>query len=102
MRIESHSEGNNISDTGSHVLLIGKTKQQRRTLVEKEHNIIMLFGDNLHDFADFFDADSPAARHQAVQKNAAKFGKRFILLPNAGYGAWNPAYGNWQDQNLDS
>ena len=66
-------------------------KTSRRNEVLKTHNILMLLGDNLGDFDHFFDVRNEAIRDQGVSRFAAEFGKRFIVLPNPNYGAWEPA-----------
>ena len=66
-------------------------KTSRRNEVLKTHNILMLLGDNLGDFDHFFDVRDEAVRDQGVSRFAAEFGKRFIVLPNPNYGAWEPA-----------
>lgn len=83
-----------------HIMLIGKSKKERRLKVKKDYDIVMLFGDNLHDFADMFDVHPKQARHDTVTRNANEFGRRFIILPNSAYGAWTPKYGSWQKKNL--
>ena len=51
----------------------------------------MLLGDNLGDFDHFFDVRDESVRDQGVTGFASEFGKRFIVLPNPNYGAWEPA-----------
>lgn len=66
-------------------------KTSRRDEVLKTHNILMLLGDNLGDFDHFFDTRDEATRDAGVTRFASEFGKRFIVLPNPNYGAWEPA-----------
>lgn len=89
----------NLRDLGfpqvedSHFMFKDKSsdKTSRRNEVLKTHNILMLLGDNLGDFDHFFDVRDEAIRDQGVSRFAAEFGKRFIVLPNPNYGAWEPA-----------
>ena len=89
----------NLRDLGfpqvedSHFMFKDKSsdKTSRRNEVLKTHNILMLLGDNLGDFDHFFDIRDEAVRDQGVLRFAAEFGKRFIVLPNPNYGAWEPA-----------
>ena len=89
----------NLRDLGfpqvedSHFMFKDKSsdKTSRRDEVLKTHNILMLLGDNLGDFDHFFDVRDEAVRDQGVSRFAAEFGKRFIVLPNPNYGAWEPA-----------
>ncbi|RZJ31228.1 MAG: 5'-nucleotidase, lipoprotein e(P4) family [Flavobacterium sp.] len=76
-----------------HVIVreIVSSKEPRRQEVAKRFNIVLLLGDNLSDFSDLFDKKTEAERGQNVIGNAAQFGKRFIILPNTGYGDWESA-----------
>jgi 5'-nucleotidase (lipoprotein e(P4) family) len=64
------------------------SKETRRLAVLSTHDIVLLLGDNLADFSMLFDKKTEAERLQNVQNNAAAFGKKFIILPNANYGDW--------------
>lgn len=77
----------------THILLRNKTsdKEPRRKSVEKNYEIILLFGDNLGDFTNLFDGKSTSNRHALVDQMRSEFGKRFIVLPNPMYGAWDAA-----------
>jgi 5'-nucleotidase (lipoprotein e(P4) family) len=67
------------------------SKEARRQKVSQTHEIVLLLGDNLSDFSAAFDKKTEAERQQNVSNNAAEFGKRFIVLPNTGYGDWESA-----------
>jgi 5'-nucleotidase (lipoprotein e(P4) family) len=77
----------------AHVVVreIVSSKEQRRKKVADTHEIVLLLGDNLSDFSAAFDKKNEAERQQAVTDNAAAFGKKFIILPNTGYGDWESA-----------
>ena len=66
-------------------------KEERRNAVLKNYNVVLYLGDNLGDFANVFYKKSQAERNQNVDKNAENFGKKFIVLPNSGYGDWESA-----------
>lgn len=69
-------------------------KEVRRQQVMKDHDVVLLLGDNLSDFSDLFDRKSADERIQNVQKLSSQFGTRFIILPNPVYGDWeNSIYG---------
>jgi len=74
----------------AHLLLRANTssKEDRRQQVMKDHEVIMLLGDNLADFSALFDHKTVAERLQNTEAEAAKFGDKFIILPNADYGDW--------------
>lgn len=67
------------------------SKETRRLNVSQTHEIVMLLGDNLSDFSKAFDHKTEVERSQAVKDHASDFGKRFIVLPNVGYGDWESA-----------
>lgn len=77
--------------TENHLLLRQEesSKDLRRKQVLKNHEIVMLFGDNLADFTSVFDEhQTTEKRAQMVKDLNAEFGKRFIVFPNAMYGEW--------------
>ena len=55
------------------------------------YNVIMLLGDNLGDFTQFFDRKNIADRKTETDKVKNEWGKKFIVLPNATYGEWENA-----------
>lgn len=78
-----------VSD--DHVLLYGTTKVERRAVVAKDHQIVLLLGDTLHDFDGVFHKAATDAKRAAVDANAAHFGADWIVFPNATYGEWSSA-----------
>jgi len=65
------------------------SKESRRNLAEKDHNLVLLMGDNLEDFSDAFSPSlGLAGRAKAVDEFKEKWGKKFIVLPNPMYGDW--------------
>lgn len=76
-----------------HVLLREKTsdKEPRRQMVQKDHRIVLLMGDNLNDFDNMFGDKGIDDRFAAVDKAKEKFGAQFIVLPNPMYGDWEGA-----------
>ena len=87
--------------TNDHLFLKQTTsgKEQRRSIVAQNHEIVLLLGDNLSDFSPIFDKQPFEKRNMAVTNNAVYFGARFIVLPNATYGDWEGALYNF-DYNL--
>jgi len=67
------------------------SKEERRKKVAETHEIVLLLGDNLSDFSAAFDKKTETERQQGVADNAGAFGKKFIVLPNTGYGDWESA-----------
>ena len=72
------------------ILLYGTSKEQRRQQVAKDHEIVLLIGDTLHDFSKAFSQDqSKQERLKAVLEHQDQFGETFIVLPNVSYGPWS-------------
>lgn len=73
-----------------HVLCKEKesSKEPRRKSVSEDHEIILLIGDNLIDFADVFADRDFNDRDVAVNIYRAEFGRKFIILPNFMHGFW--------------
>lgn len=67
------------------------SKQPRRDIIAKDYEIVLLIGDNLIDFADFFECNSIEERNDRVEEYRDLFGDRFIILPNVMHGAWAKA-----------
>ena len=63
-------------------------KEARRRIVLEKHRIVLLVGDNLNDFAENFEKKSVADRFAETEKDKNLFGSKYIVLPNAMYGAW--------------
>jgi 5'-nucleotidase (lipoprotein e(P4) family) len=76
--------------------LSNSSKEPRRLSVGAKYRIVLLMGDDLNDFAKVFeDSKTVESRIAASDQFKNKFGKRFIVLPNAMYGNWESAiYGN--------
>jgi len=72
------------------------SKEPRRRAISAKYRVLLLMGDNLNDFSDVFENSKTIdARMSAVERDKAKFGTRFIVLPN-------PMYGNWEDAIYDN
>lgn len=77
-----------------HLLLKTKEsgKENRRQMVQQNHKIILLFGDNLADFDRLFDKQPTDRRNFLVDSLNLQFGDCFIILPNPMYGDWLSAF----------
>lgn len=77
----------------NHFLLKEKNsnKESRRKMVLKNYDIVLFAGDNLGDFYE--DSEDSDIRDSLVLANRAKFGGKFIILPNAMYGKWVSSMG---------
>jgi 5'-nucleotidase (lipoprotein e(P4) family) len=80
----------------AHMLFMTNTssKESRRQKVMEHYKIVMLLGDNLNDFASFFEKRSISERLNETDKIREDWGDNFIVLPNSTYGEWeNALYG---------
>jgi 5'-nucleotidase (lipoprotein e(P4) family) len=64
------------------------SKAGRRAKVASTHEIVLLIGDNLNDFSEVFEDRKANDGKAAVEENKELFGRKFIILPNPIYGAW--------------
>ena len=74
----------------THLLLKqgSSSKIDRRALIEKDYEILLLIGDNLADHSGIYEKRGPDLGFAAVEADKELFGTRYIILPN-------PMYGNW-------
>lgn len=78
----------NLPDVDSAHLFLSdgnSSKDSRRAFIANNYEVVLWIGDNLGDFSGIFSAKD---RGQQVDSNKTRFGDRFIVLPNAMYGAW--------------
>lgn len=73
------------------VHLFGRPKAERRALIERDHRIILLLGDTLHDFHADFAGATLERQHQMTDHHADRFGADWIVFPNAAHGTWMEA-----------
>lgn len=61
----------------------------RQSIIAKGFQIAMLLGDDINDFTDDFEKDAVTRADQATDADYQdKWGKEWIVLPNAVYGSW--------------
>ena len=71
------------------------SKAERRHRVAEQYAILLLIGDNLNDFSEVFEGQSPEQRASITEQMMDRFGEKFIVLPNPYYGDWeNSVFGN--------
>ncbi len=78
-------------DATAETVLLRQTessKTTRRTAISQNYRIVILAGDNLNDLSEVFEKKSVAERFMEVDKTRELYGNKFIVLPNAMYGAW--------------
>jgi 5'-nucleotidase (lipoprotein e(P4) family) len=69
---------------------IGSDKGCRRRLIGEKYRVLMQFGDQVGDFVDVVSTTTEG-RAQAMAPYAGWIGERWWVLPNPGYGSWEPA-----------
>ncbi|AUH32718.1 5'-nucleotidase, lipoprotein e(P4) family [Paracoccus tegillarcae] len=73
------------------VQLFGKPKAERRALIERDHRIVLLLGDTLHDFHGDFAGSTLDEQYRWTERHADRFGQDWIVFPNAAHGTWMEA-----------
>lgn len=73
------------------------SKQARIESVRRNHEVLLLVGDQLGDFGGKFDRLSVRDRNRRVMRNREQFGDRFIMLPNPMYGGFEQAVYNYRN-----
>jgi 5'-nucleotidase (lipoprotein e(P4) family) len=79
-----------VNADSTHMLLKETTssKVERRALIEKNYEILLLVGDNLADHSGSYEKRGPDHGFAAVDADRKLFGTRYIVLPNPMYGSW--------------
>lgn len=65
-------------------------KAARRAFLCRSYRLVQIVGDNLNDFVAGSDL-APVERQALVERYAAWWGSRWIVVPNPAYGAWESA-----------
>ena len=68
----------------------GSDKTSRRAYVARDYRVVLLFGDDFNDFVSGARAGREA-RETLMEEHRAKWGTRWIMLPNPTYGSWERA-----------
>ena len=66
-------------------------KQPRQLALEDKYHLVVYVGDNLEDFPIGIFQKSIDERYRISDAHKDEWGKRFIVLPNPMYGAWEKA-----------
>jgi 5'-nucleotidase (lipoprotein e(P4) family) len=83
-----------VTDESMMIKTTESSKDARRKLIEKTYRIAILVGDSLDDLSTDFEKKQIPERFAETEKSREMFGKKYIVLPNAMYGAWeNAIYG---------
>jgi 5'-nucleotidase (lipoprotein e(P4) family) len=93
--IENMAAWGFVNADSTHMLLKETTssKVERRALIEKDYEILLLVGDNLADHSGIYEKRGPDHGFVAVDADRKLFGTKYIVLPN-------PMYGNWLSELL--
>ena len=80
---------NGVDESALYLKKDKSSKAARFSEIEKQgYEIVLYVGDNLDDFGDAVYGKLNGERRDFAAKNQAKFGKTYIVLPNANYGGW--------------
>ena len=95
--IQNMTEWGFVNADSTHLLLKETTssKVERRAMIERNYEIILLVGDNLADLSETYEKRGPDLGFGAVDSDRRLFGTKYIVLPN-------PMYGNWLNDLLRS
>lgn len=70
------------------VLRESSDKEPAQKAVEEKFTVPVLLGDNLNDFKRVYYVKSVPERRELAEKDAAEFGRRFVVFPNPTDGHW--------------
>lgn len=74
------------------VMLFGPSKGERRLTIAKGYRIALQLGDTLHDFDADFAGTALEDQHRLIaDTHADRFGRDWIMFPNAAHGTWMEA-----------
>ncbi len=95
--IENMATRGFVNADSTHMLLKETTssKVERRALIEKDYEILLLVGDNLADHSGLYEKRGSDYGFEAVDADRHLFGTKYIVLPN-------PMYGNWLNEIVRS
>ncbi len=74
-------------------------KISRRTELAKKYRLLLLVGDDLHDFASTGYHPTFEERGNLVSKHPDWWGKKWIVLPNPNYGGWEQSLYDWKNSS---
>lgn len=83
-----------LPDDSRLLLSNGTGKSGYREMIARQYRILLLVGDNLEDFVDGSKSD-PASRRELALRHARRWGRQWIVLPNAIYGHWESSIYNF-------
>ncbi len=66
-------------------------EERRQSVAALGYEVVMFLGDNLNDFSMAFEKQTNERRHAIADSLEGRFGKDFIIFPNAIYGEWEVA-----------
>ena len=69
----------------------GTSKSAHRAMIAGNFRILLLVGDNLHDFVDGSRTD-PSRRRDLARRHADRWGREWMVLPNPMYGHWESSF----------
>ncbi len=76
-------------------------KTSRRKHLSQKYRILLLVGDDLHDFASTGEHPAHSVRRKIALENHEMWGHGWIAMPNPNYGGWEQSLYDW-DYNTSS
>ena len=83
-----------LPDDSRLLLHDGTSKSDYRAMVARHYRVLLLVGDNLEDFVAGSKSD-PASRRDLALRYTERWGRQWIILPNAIYGHWEASAYNF-------
>lgn len=74
-------------------------KITRRTEIARQFRILLLLGDDLHDFASTGHHPSSKKRKEFATDHSDMWGTKWIVLPNPNYGGWEQSTYDWNNSS---
>jgi len=81
----------NVKDPFMMLRSAESSKINRRVQIEKDYEILMLFGDNMNDFSGDWEHKNIEDRFNTTDQKKNMFGNTYFVLPNSTYGDWEGA-----------
>jgi acid phosphatase len=76
------------ADESQHGTWASADKSSRRSCVQHDYDIVMMFGDQLSDFVTNPEVSTLESRAMSLAEHEDRWGRSWFLIPNPTYGTW--------------